>query len=77
LVLTEDGRELRGDDVLLPKGRRRPMGPKPFAIRFHLGRGVEASPTADGMGAVLRVPGGAMWQFRTRGGSLAIDDTLW
>ena len=77
LVLTEDGRELRGDDVLLPKGRRRPMGPKPFAIRFHLGRGVEASPTADGMGAVLRVPGGAMWQFRTRGGSLAIDDSLW
>ena len=78
LILTGDGKELRGEDVLLPKGRgsRRP-GPTSFAIRFHLGRGVEASPTADGLGAVLRVPGGAMWQFRTRGGSLAIDESLW
>ena len=77
LVLTGDGRELRGEDVLLPKGRRRQAGAKLFAIRFHLGRGVEASPTADGRGAMLRVPGGAMWQFRTAGESLAIEDSLW
>lgn len=77
LVLTGDGRELRGEDVLLPKGRRRHAGATTFAIRFHLGRGVEASPTADGLGAVLRVPGGAMWQFRTGGESLAIDESLW
>ena len=77
LVLTGDGKELRGEDVLLPKGRRRAPGATPFAIRFHLGRGVEASPTADGLGAVLRVPGGALWQFRTRGDSLAIEESLW
>jgi uncharacterized heparinase superfamily protein len=77
LVLTGGGKELRGEDVLLPKGRRRHTGAKPFAIRFHLGLGVEASPTADGLGAVLRVPGGAMWQFRTAGESLAIEDSLW
>jgi uncharacterized heparinase superfamily protein len=77
LVLTGDGRELRGEDVLLPKGKRRKPGATPFAIRFHLGRGVEASPTADGLGAVLRVPGGALWQFRTRGESLSVEDSLW
>ncbi len=77
LVLTGDGKELRGEDVLLPKGRRRVPGATPFAIRFHLGRGVEASPTADGLGAVLRVPGGALWQFRTRGESLGIEESLW
>ncbi len=77
LVLTGDGKELRGEDVLLPKGRRRAPGATPFAIRFHLGRGVEASPTADGLGAVLRVPGGALWQFRTRGESLGIEESLW
>ncbi|WEK44415.1 MAG: heparinase II/III family protein [Candidatus Sphingomonas colombiensis] len=77
LVLTGDGRELRGEDSLLPKGRRRRPGATPFAIRFHLGRGVEASPTADGLAAVLRVPGGALWQFRVRGDSLTIEDSLW
>ncbi|MBN8840686.1 MAG: heparinase II/III family protein [Sphingomonadales bacterium] len=77
LVLAGDGRELRGEDALLPKGRRRRSTPTPFAIRFHLGRGVEASPTADGLAAVLRVPGGALWQFRARGDSLAIEDSLW
>jgi len=77
LVLTGDGKELRGEDVLLPSGRRRHTGAPSFAIRFHLGRGVEASPTADGLGAVLRVPGGALWQFRTRAESLIIEDSLW
>ncbi|WP_085808329.1 heparinase II/III family protein [Sphingomonas sp. TZW2008] len=77
LVLTGDGKEVRGEDVLLPKGKRRKPGATPFAIRFHLGQGVEASPTADGLGAVLRVPGGAIWQFRTRGGMLAVEDSLW
>lgn len=77
LVLTGDGRELRGEDSLLPQGRRRRAGTTPFAVRFHLGRGVEASPTADGQAAILRLPGGAMWQFRARGGGLAIEPSLW
>jgi uncharacterized heparinase superfamily protein len=77
LVLTGDGKEVRGEDVLLPQGRRKRPGATPFAIRFHLGRGVEASPTADGLGAMLRTPGGALWQFRTRGGSLTVEDSLW
>lgn len=77
LVLTSDGRDLRGDDMLLPTGRKPRRADTPFAVRFHLGVGVEATPTSDGMAALLRVPGGALWQFRCRGGSLAIDDSLW
>ena len=77
LVLTGDGRELRGEDALLPRGRRRGPGASPFAIRFHLGKGVEASPTADGLAAVLRVPGGALWQFRARADALAIEQSVW
>ncbi|MBA4048709.1 MAG: heparinase [Sphingomonas sp.] len=77
LVLASDGRDLRGDDMLLPVGRRSRRGATPFAVRFHLGLGVEATPTTDGMAALLRVPGGALWQFRCRGGTLAIDDSLW
>ena len=76
LQLAGDGRELRGEDALLPQGRRR-AGPTGFAIRFHLGAGVQASPTADGQAALLRLPGGALWQFRCRGGALAIESSLW
>jgi uncharacterized heparinase superfamily protein len=86
LILSGDGRELRGEDALLPRGRKRRVGTTPFAVRFHLGAGVRASPTADGLAAILRLPGqgsgggsggGAMWQFRCRGATLAIEDSLW
>ncbi|UVO50739.1 heparinase II/III family protein [Sphingomonas sp. SUN019] len=77
LLLTGDGKELRGEDSLLPRGRRRKGAGVPFAIRFHLGRGVQASPTADGLAAVLRLPGGAIWQFRVRADAFAIEDSLW
>ncbi|HEU4959062.1 MAG TPA: heparinase II/III family protein [Sphingomonas sp.] len=77
LVLTSDGRELRGEDMLLPTGRRRKLATTPFAVRFHLGQGVEVSPTADGMAALLRLPGGAAWQFRCRGGTLANEASVW
>ena len=42
-----------------------------------IGAGAQASPTADGMAAILRLPGGALWQFRCRGGTLAIESSLW
>ena len=79
LVLSPDGRDLRGEDMLLPATGRggRKRGETPFAIRFHLHPDVEVSPTADGMGAILRTGSGALWQFRTRGGSLAIEDSIW
>ena len=77
LLLAADGRELRGDDMLLPAGRRRKNAANNFAIRFHLGPGVEAAPTADGMAALLRLPSGKLWQFRCRGGALAIEESLW
>jgi uncharacterized heparinase superfamily protein len=78
LLLTADGRELRGEDALLPAGRRRRFASTvPFAIRFHLGAGVQASATADGLGAILRLPGGALWQFRCRGAAVAIESSLW
>lgn len=77
LLLAGDGRELRGDDALLPaRARQKPMT-SAFAIRFHLAPGIEATPTADGMGALLRIERGALWQFRCRGGTLTIEESLW
>ena len=75
LVLTADGKELRGEDMLLPAGRRAKGAS--FALRFHVAPRVEISPTSDGLAALLRLPGGALWQFRCRGGRLAVEDSLW
>ena len=78
LGLSVDGRELRGEDLLLPSGRRRGAKPSAYAIRFHLAPGIEVTTTADGLGALLRVDGGALlWQFRCRGGLLTVEDSLW
>jgi uncharacterized heparinase superfamily protein len=77
LLLSVDGRLLEGEDRLEPAGRKRPGAALGFAIRFHLAPGIETVPTADGQGALLRAGDGPAWQFRTRGGQLAIEDSLW
>ena len=79
LALSADGRQLTGEDRLYPgPGRkRRRAEPIPVAVRFHLAPGVEVTTTADGQGALLRIRGGAVWQFRCRGGRLEVEDSLW
>ena len=77
LALSGNGRELRGEDVLLPAPRRRKAGGAVFAIRFHLAPGVEVTPTADGHAALLRIDRGPLWQFRCRGGALTVEESLW
>jgi uncharacterized heparinase superfamily protein len=76
IVLGNDGKEVRGNDQLLPKGRKRIREAAPFAIRFHLAPGIQATSTADGMGAILRPPGAPPWNFRCRGAMLSIEESL-
>ena len=81
LILSDDGTELRGEDVLEPSGRKGKRGKIGFAIRFHLGRGVEAKLTEDGMGVHLALADASYWQFRLAGSSgeahCALEDSLW
>lgn len=77
IALGADGRDVRGEDSLLPAGRRGRAVPAPFAIRFHLHPGVELSPTADSSGALLRLRSGAVWQFRAREAALSIEESVW
>jgi uncharacterized heparinase superfamily protein len=76
LMLGNDGKELRGADQLLPKGRRKVKESVAYAIRFHLARGVEPTLTADGMGAILRSKGAPPWNFRCRGAMVTIEESL-
>jgi len=77
LMLGNDGKEIRGADQLIPRGRKKIRESAPYAARFHLAPGVEATITADGMGAILRSKGAPPWNFRCRGGNLAAEESLW
>jgi uncharacterized heparinase superfamily protein len=77
LMLGNDGKELRGADQLIPKGRKKIREAAPYAVRFHLAPGVEVTLTADGMGAILRSKGAPPWNFRCRGGNLSVEESLW
>ena len=77
LMLGNDGKELRGADQLIARGRKKIREGVPYAVRFHLAPGVEATITADGMGAILRSKGAPPWNFRCRGANLTAEDSLW
>ena len=77
LMLGNDGKEIRGADQLIAKGRKKIRESAAYAARFHLAPGVEATVTADGMGAILRSKGAPPWNFRCRGGNLATEESLW
>lgn len=81
LVLRGDGRELRGEDVLLPAPKRgfgrSKSGEIGFAIRFHLGIDAEAHAGTDGLSVFLRIADGSLWNFRSTGCSVAIEESLW
>ena len=77
LMLGNDGKEIRGADQLIAKGRKKIRESAAYAVRFHLAPGVEATITADGMGAILRSKGAPPWNFRCRGGMLTTEESLW
>jgi len=79
IFLSSEGDDLRGEDRLETATDRRAGRRSDLAVdvRFHLGAGVEVTPTEGGQGALLKLPGGRVWQFKARGGSLIIDDSLW
>jgi uncharacterized heparinase superfamily protein len=76
LSLGNDGKEIRGLDRLVPRGRKKIREAAPFAIRFHLAPGVEAVPTADGLGALIRSPAAPPWSFRCRGAQLGLEESV-
>ncbi|MFA6219980.1 MAG: heparinase II/III-family protein [Erythrobacter sp.] len=81
LLLSADGEELRGEDVLEPSGRQGQRGKIGFAVRFHLGHGIEAGLSGDRRGAGMAFPDGSYWQFRLGGDSgeatIGLEDSLW
>lgn len=48
-----------------------------FAIRFHLGPGIEVGLSPEGQGVGLALPDGTYWQFRAGGGEVTVEESLW
>ena len=79
LFMPSDGHDVRGEDGLfLPVGmvpvRRDQV---PFAIRFHIHPKVRVSLSQDKSSALLVVNGKAGWRFRTDGGQVALEDSVY
>ncbi len=77
LILRDDGSELRGEDLLVPSGRKGKRGKVPFAIRFHLGPQVRLHMAGNGKGATLSLPDGSYWQFHSGAEELSSEESIW
>ncbi len=77
LILRDDGGELRGEDLLVPARGKGKRGKVPYAVRFHLGPGIEVAMGQGGRGATLALPDGGYWQFVAGEGTLEADESLW
>lgn len=79
LFMPRDGHDIRGEDSLYT-----PMGSipirrdqVPFAIRFHIHPKVRVSLSQDKSSALLVVDGKAGWRFRTDGGKVSLEDSVY
>ena len=79
LLLRSDGLELRGEDMLIPDGkkRRRRKEDVKYALRFHLGPDIESDLISEGKGVLLRLADGNLWQFRSTSGEIQLEESLW
>jgi uncharacterized heparinase superfamily protein len=81
VFLAADGGDLRGEDALFrPADDGPPEDPDThfrFAIRFHLHPGVRASLSRDAMSALLVLPTGDGWRFRTDGGPVRLERSVY
>ena len=77
LILRDDGTELRGEDSLVPTGRKGKRGTIAVILRFHLGPHIELAKGRDGMGVTLALPDGSLWQFRSGRDPVTVEESLW
>ena len=79
LLLRSDGLELRGEDMLIPDGkkRRRRKEDIEYAVRFHLGPDIESDLISEGKGVLLRLTDGNLWQFRSTSGDIQLEESVW
>jgi uncharacterized heparinase superfamily protein len=76
LFVARDGRDIRGEDSLLPAPGATPTPSARFALRFHLAPDIQASVIQNGAAALLRTPGGQAWRLQISGAVLELGESV-
>lgn len=79
LYMDAMGQDIRGEDSLYVAPGENPVSNEliPFEIRFHLHPDVKVTLGQNQKSALLIQPGGHGWQFRTNGGALKIEKSVY
>ncbi len=72
LYLSENGDDLRGEDVIETEGGAAP----PCVVRFHLHPSVDALLQEEEGGVLMRLPGGQGWRLRARGAAISLEESI-
>jgi len=77
--MSVEGDDMRGEDSLFVPLGAVPLSntEKPFQIRFHFHPDVRVSLSQDQQSALLVLGGKAGWRFRTDGGPLSLEDSIY
>ena len=77
--MSVDGHDIRGEDSLFVPLGAVPLSnaEKPFQIRFHFHPDVRVSLSQDQQSALLVQGGKAGWRFRTDGGLISLEDSVY
>lgn len=76
LFVAADGRDVRGEDSLVPAAGVAPSQSARFALRFHLHPEIQASVIQNGAAALLRTPSGQAWRLQIAGAILDISESV-
>ena len=79
IYMAESGNDIRGEDRLMVPIGHTPKSTDqiPFDIRFHLHPSVRVTLAQDLTSALLIQPGHVGWRFRTDGGPISIQDSVY
>lgn len=79
LFMSTDGMDIRGEDSLYVPLGHSPLSreERPFDIRFHFHPDVRVSLSQDQSSALIVHKGQAGWRFRTDGGPLTLEDSVY
>ena len=77
IYMNDTGEDIRGEDIIEQHKANKPSAKIPFHIRFHLHPDVSVTLSNDGEMVYLGLVNGETWQFRQRGATLSVEDSVY